>query len=381
MSDTVYTFVSTCLFGLEKTLGQEIDSLGYKRISTIDGRVTFEGGADAAARCNINLRTAERLYVRIGESKVESFDELFEFVKGLPWEEWIGRNDAFPVKGHSIKSKLFSLPDIQKIIKKAVAGRLSSKYGVEWFEENAEKYQIEFFILNDSASLMIDISGLPLHKRGYRPAALEAPLRETLAACMVIGAHLKDGIVLRDPFCGSGTIPIEAALYLTNSPVGINNRFISESYPAFPVSLWQSAREEAKSLIRRETGVEIIASDLDPKAVEVAKANIRRAGMEIFIELRKENALDITSEGRKGTIICNPPYGERLSDVRTVEKLYRDMGITFRSLDNWQLYILTNDEEFEKKFGMRSDKRKRLYNGMMRCTLYQFYKPRTEKKN
>lgn len=381
MDKTVYTYVASCLFGLEKFVGQQIDELGYKRIETLDGRVVFEGDKTAAARCNIFLRYAERLYIRLGEEKCDSFDSLFEFTKSLPWEEFIGKSDAFPVKGHSVRSKLFSIPDIQKIVKKAVADRLSSVYSVSWLEESGIKNQIEFFILNDKASLMIDISGLPLHKRGYRPVALEAPLRETLAAGLVATSRLREGLLLKDPFCGSGTIPVEAALYMTNTPAGINLRFSAESHPFFGQKLFDDARLEGLAGIKRDVDFECVASDIDPRAVELARENARRAGVEKYIRFRLENALDITTEGRKGTVICNPPYGERLSDAESVDRLYRAMGVSFAKLDSWQIYVLTSDEDFERKYGRRADKRKRLYNGMLRCNLYQYFRPLTEKKH
>ncbi|MBO4354098.1 MAG: class I SAM-dependent RNA methyltransferase, partial [Clostridia bacterium] len=245
-----YKYVATCLFGLEHLLGEEIDALGYKRINTIDGRVVFEGDENAAARCNIWLRFAERVFILVGECRAENFDMLFEGTRSLPWENYIGERDEFPVKGHSIKSALFSIPDCQKIVKKAVVERLRSKYGTSWFAEDGVKYQIEFFILKDEAMLMIDTSGAALHKRGYRPGTLEAPLRETLAAALASIARPREDVLFWDPFCGSGTIAIEAAMIMKNIAPGANRAFAGEKFGFFDEQIWKDAREEAKSAVK-----------------------------------------------------------------------------------------------------------------------------------
>lgn len=370
-----FEFVATCLFGLEKLVGEEIDSLGYKRLETIDGRVTFEGDVSAFARCNINFRYVERLYVKVGSFKALSFTELFDGVKELPWENWICKDDEFPVKGHSIKSKLFSVPDCQKIVKKSVVERLKAKYGIGWFDETGVKKQIEFFIFNDIATLMIDVSGVPLHKRGYRALSGEAPIRETLAAAMAKIARPREDVLFWDPFCGSATIPIEAAMIMTDTAPNINNSFISEKFSNISSSVFKDAREEAHSRIKTDTGFRAYASDIDRSVLQVAKQNIKKAGMDKYIDCFEKNALDIETGGMKGTVVCNPPYGERLSEANAVSKLYTDMGKAFSRLDRWQIYILTNDEDFERKYGRRADKIRRLYNGMIRCNYYQFFKP------
>lgn len=372
--DNMFEFVATCLFGLEKLLGEQIDELGYKRIETIDGRVTFKGDFTVFSRCNINFRYAERLYLKLGSFTSTTFTELFDSVKLLPWEDWIGKADEFPVKGHSIKSKLFSVPDCQKIIKKAVVERLKDKYNISWFDETGIKKQIEFFIFNDIATLMIDISGVPLHKRGYRALSGGAPLRETLAAAMAKISRPREDVLFWDPFCGSATIPIEAALIMTNTAPNINNRFISEEFENVPKDIWINAREEALSNIKHDTSFKVYASDIDPTVLKIAEGNIKKSGMDKYIKCFEMNALDIKTDGMKGTVVCNPPYGERLSDADSVFKLYSEMGKAFRNLDRWQIYILTNDEEFEKKYGRRADKIRRLYNGMIRCNYYQFFK-------
>ncbi len=367
-------YVATCLFGLEKLLGEEIDSLGYTRRSTIDGRVYFEGPFEAVARTNIWLRTAERVLIEMGTFSALTFTELFDGVKKIPWERFIKKQDAFPVKGHSIKSDLHSIPDCQKIIKKAIVERLKEAYSTEWFEETGVKYQIEFFILNNKATIMIDTSGAPLHKRGYRPEANLAPIRETLAAALVMLSRPREEVILWDPFCGSGTIAIEAALIMTNSAPGRNRRFAAEAYPWIPKSVWDEARDEAKKLFRPDTAFRAIATDIDAEAVEIARDNIRRAGMWDYINCFKKDALTIRKDDKRTTIVCNPPYGERMNTIKEAQALYRKMGKVFSKLSPWQIYIITSDEEFESFYGRRADKVRRLYNGMIRCNYYQFFK-------
>ncbi len=368
-----YEYVATCLFGLESLLGEEIEALGYERIDTIDGRVTFRGDMAAIARCNINLRFAERLFIKMGSFRAATFAELFDGTNALPWEAWIAEDDAFPVKGHSIKSSLTSLPDCQSIVKKAIVNRLSSEYGVSWFKEEGVKYQIEFFILKDIATLMIDTSGIALHKRGYRPAAGAAPLRETLAAAMVKLSRPRDEVLLWDPFCGSGTIAIEAAMMMTGTAPGLGRSFAAEEFYDIPEKIWSDAREEARSL-RRETDFEVYASDIDPKMVDLARANIRRADMGGHIKCFVRDATQIVKADRRATIVCNPPYGERLSDAPEVEVLYRSMGRCFSKLAPWQIYILTCVPDFERMYGRRADKVRTLYNGMIKCGFFQYFK-------
>ena len=370
---STFNFAATCLFGLERLVGEEIDELGYERTETIDGRVYFKGPADAVARCNINLRCAERLFMVLGTFNAETFTELFDGVSKIPWELIVGKDDAFPVKGHSIKSKLHSIPDCQSIVKKAVVKRLSEKYSVSWFEETGVTYQIEFFILNDKVSIMLDTSGTPLHKRGYRTDAGAAPIRETLAAALVKLSRPRENVRLWDPFCGSGTIPIEASLIMTNTAPGIKRKFAAEEFAFLPKKIWQEAREEAKANVR-QTEFCTFASDIDDEVLGVAKANIRRAGMEKYIKLFKKDALKVEKDDVRTTIVCNPPYGERLDSVREARELYKKMGKTFSKLSPWQIYIITSEEEFEKLYGMRADKVRKLYNGMIKCNFYQYFK-------
>ncbi len=372
MNDT-QTFVATCLFGLEKMVGEEIDALGYTRTETIDGRVKFRAPITAIARLNINLRFAERVLVEVGTCPAPDFDTLFEGVRAMPWEDYVGKNDAFPVKGHSIKSKLFSIPDCQKIIKKATARRLGSVYGLEFLPEAGLKYQIEFFIFKDMASLMLDTSGMPLHKRGYRPVSTEAPLRETLAAALVKLARPREDVLFWDPMCGSGTIATEAALMMTGTAPGLNRAFVAETFPWVAPTVWEDARDEAFDNIH-DTAFQVYASDIDPEATAIAKETVRRAGLSKYVKVFHQDALTIATEGRRGTVVCNPPYGERLSTLEEAEALYRHMGEHFRTLDRWQIYVITSHEGFEKLYGRRADKVRKLYNGMIPCYYYQFFK-------
>ena len=365
--------VATCLFGLEHLLGEEIDSLGYERISTINGRVTFLGDEEAIALSNIFLRYAERVYVKLGSFSAPTFDALFEGTRALAWERFIGSKDAFPVKGHSIKSALHSIPDCQAIVKKAIVRRLGEKYGMTVFPEEGIKYQIEFFILNDEATLMIDTSGEPLHKRGYRRPSNLAPIRETLACAIAATSRPREDVLMWDPFCGSGTIAIEAAMLMRNIAPGARRHFAAEKYPWIADRLWADAREEAREGIR-ESGFEVFASDIDESTLAIAKDNAYRAGVLNSMKIFCRDARTIRAPGRRGTIVTNPPYGERLGSMDEVESLYRDIGRHFRTLEPWQAYIITSHEGFERLYGRRADKVKKLYNGMIPCFLYQFYK-------
>ncbi len=367
-----FELVATCLFGLEKLLGEEIDRLGFHRTGTIDGRVFFQADEDGIARANVNLRFAERVYIRLGHFRAESFDALFEGTKSLPWEMWIGRKDAFPVKGHAIHSKLFSVPDCQKIVKKAIVERLKRQYGIGWFEESEVKYQVEFFILKDEASLMIDTTGAPLHKRGYRIEANDAPIRETLAAAIAATSRPLPHVLLWDPMCGSGTIAIEGAMIAKKIAPGKNRSFAAMDFSAIPKGAWQRAREEAIDG-EEDNGFEAYASDIDPLAVSLAEANVRRAGLSDTVRCFEADARRITRLDRRGTIVTNPPYGERLGTVEEARALYREIGTAFQALSPWQVYVITSDKEFERYYGRRADKVRKLYNGMIPCTLYQYF--------
>ena len=374
MSDTVYRYTATCLFGLEGLLGEEIEALGCVRVENMDGRITFEGDPSVAAKASVRLRYAERLYLNLGSFGAETFTELFDGTKALLWEEFIGRDDEFPVTGHAVKSKLFSVPDCQKIVKKAVCVRLGERYGLQRLPETGLRYRIEFFIFKDRANLMIDLSGVPLHKRGYRPETVEAPIRETLAAAMVKLARPREDVLLWDPFCGSGTIAIEAAMMMRNIAPGLRRNFAAEEYPAFPSSSWKDAREEAEAQIVRDSGFEACATDIDPKCVEIAAASAERAGVRDALNIFAMDALDIDTLGRRGTVVTNPPYGDRLLTREEADDLYRAMGQAFSRLERWQIYVITQSEDFQKLYGRHADKVRKLYNGMIPCYYYQFFK-------
>ncbi len=365
--------MATCLFGLEKFVGDEIEALGYKKTETIDGRVSFRGDIGAIARCNMWLRCAERLYLKLGSFRASTFTELFDGTRALPWEEWIGRDDAFPVKGHSVRSALVSIPDCQSIVKKAIVERMKAEHGLQVFCEEGTRCQVDFFIFNDIATLMIDTSGAPLYKRGYRLESGAAPLRETLACAMVKLARPRENVLLWDPMCGSGTIPIEAALLMTDTAPGSFRHFVSEDFLDVPASIWRQAREEAKDAVKT-TEFRAYASDIDPNMIELTKANIGRAGMGGVVKSFVKDARAIGTGGMRGTVVCNPPYGERLLDVNSARQLYSEMGKAFSRLDRWQIYILTSDEELERFYGRRADKVRKLYNGMLKCNYYQFFK-------
>ena len=370
-----FELVATCLFGLEKLLGEEIDKLGYQRTDTMDGRVTFIGDERAVFVANMRLRFAERVFIKLGSFKSESFEELFEGTKSLDWENFIGREDSFPVKGHAIKSKLFSVPDCQSIVKKAVVSRLSEKYGIRWFTEEKTKYQIEFFIFKDIATLMIDTSGVALHKRGYRPSSGIAPLRETLAAAIAAISRPREDVLLWDPFCGSGTIAIECAMMMTNQAPGLDRHFVCEEFEILSnKKIITDERSKALSEIKHNSEFEAFASDIDPEVLEIAKANADRAGVADRIKFFVADARKIQKLDRRGTVVCNPPYGERLLTPKETEQLYRDMGRAFDKLSPWQIYVLTSAENFQALYGRRADKVRKLYNGMIPCSLYQYFK-------
>ncbi|MBR6052390.1 MAG: class I SAM-dependent RNA methyltransferase [Clostridia bacterium] len=373
------TLTATCLFGLEHLLGEEIEALGYDRVETIDGRITYRGDEEAIALSNVFLRYAERVFINLGRFRSDTFDDLFEGTKALPWETWIGRDDAFPVKGHSIKSKLFSIPDCQRIVKRAVVDRLSSVYGLTRFPETGVTYQIEFFILKDEATLMIDTSGDPLHKRGYRPESNAAPIRETLAAAIAAISRPREEVLFWDPMCGSGTIAIEAAMQMKKIAPGARRRFGAERFPGVPKSVWLSAREEARDSIVL-TKFEVYASDIDPAAVALTKENAERAGVADLISAFEADAREISAPGRRGTVVTNPPYGERMMTLPEAETLTRELGRHFRLLAPWQVYIISSLPNFESFYGKRADKTRKLYNGMIPCFLYQYFKNDTGKR-
>lgn len=362
-----------CPLGTESITAHQIRQLGYETSLVSDGSVSFEGDEEAIALANINLRSGERVLIKLAEFKVLTFTELFDNVKKIPWEDFIGRDCAFPVKGYSLKSKLFSVPDCQSIIKKAVVQRLGEKYNISWFEETGPLYRIQFSIMKDVATIYIDTTGAPLYKRGYRAEGVLAPLRETLAFSMVDISRWRGDRPFIDPFCGSGTIPIEAAMYALNIAPGKMRRFECESWDMFKNKTFADAREEAIDNEQRDNEVAIYGSDIDSEAVSLSIANAKKAGVSEHIKFFRADVKDVRAFRDKGIVMCNPPYGERLMDKKSVERLYASMGRKFAEFENASKLILTSFEDFEKFYGKKADKKRKLYNGMLKCDLYMYF--------
>jgi len=374
--------IATATFGLEAVVADEVRALGYENVQVDNGKVTFTADLSAIPRANLWLRTADRVRLKIGEFQATTFDELFEKTKALPWSDWIPEDAAFPVEGKSVKSTLFSVSDCQAIVKKAVVESLKKTYKREWFDEQGPLYKIEVALLKDVATLTIDTSGTGLHKRGYRGLIGTAPLKETMAAALILLSRWKPDRVLMDPFCGSGTIPIEAALIGQNIAPGMNREFVSESWPVIPKTLWREARAETHDLAQYDRKLEIIGTDLDDEVLKVARRNAAEAGVDDQIHFQRMDVRDVKTKRKYGYLICNPPYGERLGEWNQVTRLYREMGQVLRSeLDTWSYYIITSDEEFEKHFGRTASKKRKLYNGNIKVDYYQFFGPRPPRPN
>lgn len=367
-------FVIPCLLGVEGLIADELRTLEAKNVTAENGRVLFSGDENILARVNICSHFAERVQILVGSFEAHTFDELFEKTKALPWEEWIGAYDAFPVKGYSLKSDLFSVSDCQSIIKKAVVERLKSKYGISWFDETGPVHQIQFSIMNNKASLLIDTSGAGLHKRGYRLQQNGAPIKETLAASIAALSKLKHYHTLYDPMCGSGTLLIEGALYAHNIAPGLNRHFSAERFEVLPENIWKEERERARSLEKVDTDFVGYGSDIDGEAVKLAIQNAARLPIGEKLHFEKRDIRDFKKYSERGTVLCNPPYGERLLDIKEAEELYREMGKVFDKQHGWSYYVITPDEEFEECFGRKADKCRKLYNGMIKCRLYMYFK-------
>ena len=375
MEDTPlkFTFCVPCLFGLESPIADELKRLGMEEVRADNGRVYFQGDESAIAKTNIGLRMGERVLLEVGSFEAVTFDSLFEQTRSLPWELFIPKDAAFPVTGHSLNSKLFSVSDCQKIIKKAVVERLKARYRVSWFAETAETVQIRFSIMKHHVSLCLDTSGTGLHKRGYRPAHNAAPLRETLAAAMVNLSRYRGRDDFVDPFCGSGTIPIEAALIALNRAPGLNRSFAAMDWRSLDKRIWKQAAEEARAK-EYHGSYSILGSDVDPKAVAMARENAARAGVADIVRFEVADAMHFDRKTERGVIVTNPPYGERIMEKEQAEALYRGFGAALCGCENWQLYLLSSHTEFERCFGREADKRRKLYNGMIKCDLFMYYK-------
>lgn len=366
-----------CLFGLEGIAAEEFKRMGFCDVEAQNGRVILSGNAQMLARANINSRFAERVLILLAEFKAETFTELFDGVKKIPFEDYIGKDDAFPVTGWSLQSQLHSIPDCQSIIKKAIVERLKQRYSVSWFEETGPVYQIRFSILKNMVSVMLDTSGEGLHKRGYRKNANAAPLKETLAAGICNVARIYPDTKLYDPMCGSGTVLIESALMATNRAPGLLRGFAAERFSFLPESVWREERARARDLITPAVDFHAYGFDMDSAAVELTLKNAKMAGVEKYITATVGELSDFVLPDGRFTLITNPPYGERLLDVKKTEELYRVMGQKFRSGKGKKYFIISPHDEFETHFGRKADKRRKLYNGMIKCSLFQYFKSTT----
>ena len=378
-----YELIAPCHFGLEAVLKKEIIDLGYDITEVADGRVSFEGDADAVCRANIGLRTAERILIKVGSFYAESFEELFQGTKALPWEEFIPRNGRFWVKkASSVKSKLFSPSDIQSIMKKAMVERMKLSYRTDWFDEDGDDFPVRVFIMKDQVTVALDTTGDSLHKRGYRKLESKAPIAENLAAALIMLTPWRGDRILLDPFCGSGTIPIEAAMMAAGIAPGLNREFTAESWKhIISAQNWQDVRDEAGDDIDTGIDTDIQGYDIDPEMIEIARINARKAGVENLIHFQARDIADLSHRKKYGFIITNPPYGERIGESGELPTLYRTIGEKYRSLDSWSMYLITGLENAEKYIGMKADKNRKVYNGMLKTYFYQYMGPRPPRKN
>jgi len=367
----MYTLIATTTFGIEAVTAKELKVLGYENLIVENGRVIFEGDEMDIAICNTWLRTAERLYIKMAEFKALSFEDLFQGTLAVDWGSLIPEDGKMHIVGKSVKSQLHSVPDCQGIVKKAVVESMKKKYDKEWFTEDGPVYKIEVSILRDIVTLSVDTSGVGLHKRGYREYAGEAPLKETLAAALVLISKWDSTRVLADPLCGSGTIPIEAALIAKNMAPGLNRKFVSETWPTMEKEIWEQVREGALRTINPNE-VEILASDIDGSLLRTAMQNAEKAGVSEFIKFQKIPMQTFASRQKYGVIITNPPYGERLGEREQVKAIHEGLGEMYRSLNEWSCYVITSNVDFQKQFGNRSDKNRKLYNGRLLCYYYQY---------
>lgn len=377
---STYTLIATAAMGLESIVAKEVKDLGYE-CQVENGKVIFKGDETAIARANMWLRTADRIKILVGDFKAYSFDELFENTKKLPWEDFLPVDAEFPVQGKSVKSKLYSVPDCQAIVKKAIVERLRTAYKrTSWLDETGPLFKIEVAIHKDVASITLDTSGQGLHKRGYRIGQGEAPLKETLAAALIQLTTWNPDRPFVDPFCGSGTIAIEAALIGQNIAPGFNREFLSEEWPLMPAGVWDKTRLEAEDLANYDQPLEILGTDIDHRMIEISKENSLEAGLGDLVKFKQMQVRDFTSELEYGIIVGNPPYGERLGERKEVEKMYQEMGRAFENLDTWSVYMLTSHENFEQCYGKQATKKRKLFNGFIRTDFYQFFGPRPPRK-
>ena len=378
-----FELIAPCHFGLEAVLKKEILDLGYEISLVEDGRVTFIGDDEAICRANVFLRTAERVLLKAGSFKAETFEELFQGTRNIPWEDFIPEDGKFWVaKASSIKSKLFSPSDIQSIMKKAMVERLKNRYGVTWFPENGASYPLRVFLYKDMVTVGIDTSGESLHKRGYRTLTSKAPITETLAAALILLTPWNRDRILVDPFCGSGTFPIEAAMMAANMAPGMNREFLAEDWKnLIPKKCWYEAMDEANDLVKNDISVDIQGYDIDGEIVRAARANAAAAGVDHLIHFQQRPVSQLSHPKKYGFLITNPPYGERIEDKKNLPELYKTIGERFAALDSWSAYIITAYEDTERYFGRKADKNRKIYNGMMKTYFYQFMGPKPPSRN
>lgn len=379
----IYEIITPCHFGLESVMKREITDLGYDVTEVCDGKVTFAGDAEAIARANINLRTTERVLIKVGEFNATTYDELFEKTKAIAWEEFIPKDGKFWVaKANSIKSKLFSPSDIQSIMKKAMVERLKSVYGVSWFDETGNSYPLRVSINKDVVTVGLDTSGESLHKRGYRTMTAKAPITETLAAALLMLTPWHADRVLVDPFCGSGTFCIEAAMMAANIAPGLNREFLSQSWDnIIEKKIWYDSFDEARELVDMDVETDIQGYDIDPSVIKAARTNAEQAGVEKLIHLQQRDVALLSHPKKYGFILTNPPYGERISDKKECEELYKIIGERYAALDSWSMYLITALSNAEQYIGKKADKNRKIYNGMMKTYFYQFMGPKPPKKS
>ena len=377
-----FELIVPCHFGLEAVMKKEILDLGYEVSQVEDGRVTFIGDAEAICRANIFLRTTERVLLKVGSFHAETFEDLFQGTRAIPWEEYLPKDAKFWVaKASSIKSKLFSPSDIQSIMKKAMVERMKKAYGIEWFPENGASFPLRVFLHKDTVTVALDTTGESLHKRGYRTLTSKAPITETLAAALIMLTPWKSDRILVDPFCGSGTFPIEAAMIAANMAPGMNREFLSEDWKhLIPRKCWYDAMDEANDLVDLSVQTDIQGYDIDGDIVRAARANAKAAGVDELIHFQQGSVSDLSHPKKYGFLITNPPYGERIEDKKNLPELYKTIGERFAELDSWSAYIITAYEDTERYFGRKADKNRKIYNGMMKTYFYQFLGPKPPRK-
>lgn len=377
----MYEWIAPCHFGLEAVCKREITDLGYEIVRVEDGKVTFRGGPEAACRANLFLRTAERVLWKIGEFRAETFDELFEGMKAIAWEEILPQDARFWVaKASSIKSKLFSPSDIQSIMKKAMVERMKQKYHTSWFPETGASYPVRVTLMKDVVTVGLDTSGISLHKRGYRKLISKAPITETLASALILLTPWRGDRILVDPFCGSGTFPIEAAMMAAHMAPGAKRTFQAETWQAIPAASWEQAREEAADLVDLSVETDIQGYDIDGEMVRAARANAHAAGVDSLIHFQRRPVSELSHPKKYGFLFMNPPYGERIEEKEALPELYRQIGERFAALDSWSAYMITAYEDAEKYMGRKADRNRKIYNGMMKTYFYQFMGPKPPRR-